>query len=90
MGEGACLQCLPIEFGALGLEAELGGKRRQARHRQRWAIDQVAAADGADIGIDGVLDPEPEQAGQSGLAGNDGIAGVICPLGNLRFAGNVS
>jgi hypothetical protein len=43
----------------------------EARYRQGIPFDQVAAANGADFGINPVLRAEAKETSERGLAGND-------------------
>jgi hypothetical protein len=67
-------QAVPIKAGAFGTQSEFAGQFDDARSRQGIALDQVAAADSADFGIDPVLRAQPEKAGQRCL-GRDGVVG---------------
>ena len=71
MAERGVPQTLPIEANALGAQPEFPGQLDETRHRQVVALDQVAAANGADFGIDPVLRAEAKETSERGLAGND-------------------
>jgi hypothetical protein len=71
MAERSVPQTLPIEPNAFGAQSEFPGQLDEARHRQAVAFDQVAAADGADFGIDPVLRAEAKETSKRGLAGDD-------------------
>jgi hypothetical protein len=71
MAERGVPQTLPIEPNAFGSQPEFTGQLDEARHRQVVALDQVAAADSADFGIDPVLRAEAKETSERGLAGND-------------------
>jgi hypothetical protein len=61
----------PIEPHAFGAQPEFLGQLDEARHRQAVSLDQVAAANGADFGIDPVLRAEAKETSKRGLAGDD-------------------
>jgi hypothetical protein len=71
MAERRVSQTLPIEPHAFGAQPEFPGQLDEARHRQAVSLNQVAAADGANLGIDPVLRAEAKETGERGLAGND-------------------
>jgi len=71
MTERGVPQTFPIEADPLGAQPEFPGQLDEARHRQVVALDQVAAADRADFGIDPVLRAEAKETSERGLAGND-------------------
>jgi hypothetical protein len=69
MAERGVPQTLPIEPHAFGAQPEFPGQLDEARHRQAVSLDQVAAANGADFGIDPVLRAEAKETSERGLAG---------------------
>ena len=71
MAERGIPQTIPIEANAFGAQPEFAGQVDEARHRQGIPFDQIAAADGADFGIDPVLRAEAKETSERGLAGND-------------------
>jgi hypothetical protein len=71
MAERRVPQTLPIEANAFGSQPEFPGQLNEARHWQAISLDQVAAADGADFGIDPVLRAEAKETSERSLAGND-------------------
>jgi hypothetical protein len=60
-------QGIPIEVGALGAQHDLAGEVDKARDRDGIAVDQIAAADRPDFGIDPVLRPKAKKASGAGL-----------------------
>ena len=71
MAERGLFQTFPIEPDALRAQSEFPSQLDEARHRQRISVDQVAAADGADLGIDPVLRAEAKETSERSLAGDD-------------------
>jgi hypothetical protein len=71
MTERGVSQTLPIEPYAFGAQPEFPGQLDEARHRQAISLDQVAAADGADFGINPVLRAEAKETSKRSLAGDD-------------------
>lgn len=67
-------QAVPIKAGGFGTQSEFAGQFDEAPSRQAIALDQVAATDSADFGMDAVLRAQPEKAGRRCL-GRDGIGG---------------
>ena len=74
MAERGRAQTVPIETGALGAQPELARQVEQTRDRDGVALDQVAPADRAGLGIDPVLRAEAKETSQRRL-GRDDIAG---------------
>ena len=87
VGEGTRLQGAPVEPLAFGAQPEFVGERREPGRRHGRPVDEVAPADHSDIGVDAVLDAEPKQAREPGLARNAGIGGIILALGGGRLSG---
>jgi hypothetical protein len=71
MAERGAPQPLPIEPNAFGAQPEFPCHPDETRHRQAISLDEVAAADGADFGIDPVLRAEAKETSKRSLAGDD-------------------
>src|SRR5947209_20562152 len=77
MAERSVPQTFPIEPYAFGSQPEFAGQLDETRHRQLVSLDQVAAADSADLGIDPVLRAEAKETSKRGLAGNNVPRGIF-------------
>src|SRR5260221_11964284 len=67
-------QTVPIKSRTLGAQPELRGQFGEPRNGQGISLDEVAAPDGADFGIDPVLRAEAKETSERRLARDD-IAG---------------
>jgi hypothetical protein len=69
VAERSRAQAVPIKTGAFRSQAEFAGQLDEMRSRQRVALDQVAAADRADLRIDLLLRIETASTAGGSAAG---------------------
>ena len=77
MAERGVSQRIPIELNALRAQTELPGQLDKPGNGKRIVVDQIAAADRADLGIDPVLRAKAKETGECRLARYDVIIGAV-------------